>query len=230
MLLHYCSSLKEVRTGTQPGQEPRGRSWFGGHRKSWLTDLFLMVYSAGFLTEPRNTSPGMATPTSGWALWHQSLIKKMSYSSFFNFSPLRFPLLRWQKVVPSGHNTSQRSGREGLFSCTHIFLNISFAKTLETPTLFSPSGLLFQEHGISKTAHWSIFNVFPSSLKCFQWSLKPVSGDSVYLFQLSCDWCDQLSFADEKLRLDKDDRVIHGHRYQEQQAGMTSVCISKTLR
>lgn len=41
-----------------------------------LTDLFLTACSA-FLTEPRTTSLEMAPPTMGWAIPHQSLIKKM---------------------------------------------------------------------------------------------------------------------------------------------------------
>ena len=40
----------------------------------------LLACSACFLIEPRTTSLGMAPPTMGWALPHQSLIKKMPYS------------------------------------------------------------------------------------------------------------------------------------------------------
>lgn len=54
-------------------QELRQRSW-----RMLLTDLLLMACSACSLVEP--TSPGMASPTMGWALSHWSLIQKMPYS------------------------------------------------------------------------------------------------------------------------------------------------------
>ena len=41
-----------------------------------LTDFLLMACSLCFLIEPKATSPGMAPPTMGWTLSHQSLIKK----------------------------------------------------------------------------------------------------------------------------------------------------------
>jgi hypothetical protein len=41
-----------------------------------LTALLLM---AGLLIEPRTTNPGIAPPTVGCDLPHQSLIKKMPY-------------------------------------------------------------------------------------------------------------------------------------------------------
>ena len=67
------SSLKEVRTGTQTGQE----SADGSHGGVLLIGFLSMACSACFLTEPRTTSPGMAPQTIGWALPTQSLIKKM---------------------------------------------------------------------------------------------------------------------------------------------------------
>jgi hypothetical protein len=45
-----------------------------------LTGLLLVACSACFLIEPRTTSPGMAPPTMGWALPHQTLIMKMPTS------------------------------------------------------------------------------------------------------------------------------------------------------
>lgn len=42
-----------------------------------LTGLLLVACSACFLIEPRSTSPGMALPTIGRTLPHQSQIKKM---------------------------------------------------------------------------------------------------------------------------------------------------------
>jgi hypothetical protein len=58
-----------------------------------LTGLLLTVCSACFLIKPRTTSPGMAPPTIGWALPHQSPIKKIPYSwvlwgHFLNRGPL----------------------------------------------------------------------------------------------------------------------------------------------
>lgn len=38
-LLHYYSSLKEIRTETQTGQEPKGRNWYRDHGGMWFTDL-----------------------------------------------------------------------------------------------------------------------------------------------------------------------------------------------
>jgi len=79
-ILQCCnSSLKEVRTGTQAGQEPGDRSRCRGHGGVLLTGWLLMAWSGFTLTEPRTTSPGVAPPTMGWALPQQSLMKKMPY-------------------------------------------------------------------------------------------------------------------------------------------------------
>jgi hypothetical protein len=65
-LPYHCSSSKEVKTGTQTGQEP-GTGADAEARKD----------AAG----PRTISLGMAPPTmAGWPLPHQSLILKMHYS------------------------------------------------------------------------------------------------------------------------------------------------------
>ena len=71
-----CSSSKEGRGGTQTGQKPGGRSWCRGHGGVLLTGLLLMACSAFLLIELRTTSPDMASSIVGWALPHQSLIKK----------------------------------------------------------------------------------------------------------------------------------------------------------
>jgi hypothetical protein len=63
--------LKEVKTGTQTGQEPEGRSWCRGHERVLLTGLLHMAC----LT----TSPVMGPPTIGWVLFHQLLNEKMPY-------------------------------------------------------------------------------------------------------------------------------------------------------
>jgi hypothetical protein len=62
-LSHHCLSLKEVRTGTQTGKEPGGRSWYRGHGGVLLTVLLLLGYSACCFIEPRTTSLGMAPLT-----------------------------------------------------------------------------------------------------------------------------------------------------------------------
>ena len=69
MLPHHYPSSKKVRTGTQTGQEPGGRSWCRGHEGVLLTGFLIMACSA-FLMESRTKSPGMGLP-------YQSLIKKM---------------------------------------------------------------------------------------------------------------------------------------------------------
>ena len=74
---HDNPSPRKSRTGTQTGQEPRGRSWCRSREGVLLTGLLLMACSACFLTEPRTTCPGMTPPTMDWALLHQSLIQKM---------------------------------------------------------------------------------------------------------------------------------------------------------
>jgi hypothetical protein len=79
-LPHWCSSPKEVRTGTHTGQELGGRSWGRGHGGMLLTGLLPLACSICFLIEPKTTRAGMAPPTMAWALPTWSLIEKMSYS------------------------------------------------------------------------------------------------------------------------------------------------------
>ena len=76
-LLYHSPSLKEVRTGTQAGQEPLGKSCGRGPGGELLTALLHMACSAWYIIEPRATSPGTAAPIMGWALPCQSLVKKM---------------------------------------------------------------------------------------------------------------------------------------------------------
>ena len=56
MFPHLCSSLWEVRTGTQTGQEPRRQELMQRPWRELSTDLLLMACSACFLTEPRTTA------------------------------------------------------------------------------------------------------------------------------------------------------------------------------
>ena len=73
LLGFHCLSLKKVRTGTWR-QELMQRPWSAAY---WLASpglLSLLSYRT------QDTSPGMAPPTTGWALPHRSVIKKTSYS------------------------------------------------------------------------------------------------------------------------------------------------------
>ena len=84
-----CSpTLKEIRAGTQAGQEPGGRSSCRGHG-GWCLLACSYCYSVCFLLEPRATRPEMEPPTLGWALRHQLLINKIS-CLMKAFSQLRF--------------------------------------------------------------------------------------------------------------------------------------------
>jgi hypothetical protein len=78
---HCCSSAKEVRIGTKPGQKPGGRSWYKARPWRGAAYCFASPGLFGLLfIKPSTTSPGMAPPTMGWALSFQSLIKKILYS------------------------------------------------------------------------------------------------------------------------------------------------------
>ena len=57
-LPHSCSSHKEVRTGTQAGQE-------AGADAEAMEGCSLVAYTACSLVEPKNTSPEMVSPTRG---------------------------------------------------------------------------------------------------------------------------------------------------------------------
>jgi hypothetical protein len=76
-----CSpSLKEVRTGTQTGQEPRGRTGAEDYEGASLTELLSL------LSYRTKDHPGMTPPTMYWALPLQSLIKRITYRS--TYSPI----------------------------------------------------------------------------------------------------------------------------------------------
>ena len=77
---HCCSPLKDIRTGTQTGQDPRSRSWYRGHGGILPTDLLPIACSVHLLIEPKTKSPRTAPLTMNWALLHWSLIDKMPYS------------------------------------------------------------------------------------------------------------------------------------------------------
>jgi hypothetical protein len=66
ILPHCCWSPKEVRAGTQAGQELGGRSWCRGHGGMFLTGLLLLTCSACFLIEPKAIAQGWRHPQ--WTL------------------------------------------------------------------------------------------------------------------------------------------------------------------
>jgi hypothetical protein len=68
-VIYKISSSKTVRAETQTGQEPGDCGWCRSHGEVLLTSLLPTVCCACFFIEPRTTM--------GWALPHQSLIKKM---------------------------------------------------------------------------------------------------------------------------------------------------------
>ena len=74
ILPHCCSSPKEVRTGTQAGQEAGADA--EDMEGCYLLDCFPLACSACFLIEPKITSPEMVPLTMG----PPRLIEKMPYS------------------------------------------------------------------------------------------------------------------------------------------------------
>jgi hypothetical protein len=82
-LSYHCLSSKEVRIGTQTGQEPGGRSRCKDHGGEWVSAAYSpvsAVCSTFFPIELRTTSPGMGPASMDCSLLQQSLTKKMPYS------------------------------------------------------------------------------------------------------------------------------------------------------
>jgi hypothetical protein len=77
------------KTETQNRQELRSRSYRG----MLLTGLFLMVFPACFLIEPRTTRSVESPHTKGWAFPHLSLIMK----KFYKFSA--YSLILWRHFL-----------------------------------------------------------------------------------------------------------------------------------
>jgi hypothetical protein len=98
-LAHTSTSLF-ITEGHQDRNSHRAGIWRQElMQRSWrvlLTGLLPMACSGCVFTEPRTTSPGVAPPTMGSALPHQSLIKKMLQSQILlaAFSQLRFTPFR----------------------------------------------------------------------------------------------------------------------------------------
>ena len=75
--LYFCTIVHHCR---KSGQElKQGRNLEAGADPEAMEGCCLLACSACFLIEPRTTRPGMAPPTMGRALPHQSLIKEISH-------------------------------------------------------------------------------------------------------------------------------------------------------
>lgn len=105
------------RTGTWR-QELVQKSWRGA--SYWLAP---MTCSAYLLIEPKTTSPGLALPTTGRAIPHCSLVKKMPYNwtSWRNF-------LSWGSFLSSDSNLCEDDTQNQLVHtvfwtlCLHLTL------------------------------------------------------------------------------------------------------------
>jgi hypothetical protein len=91
--------------GQKLKQDRKGRSWCRGHGEMLLTSLLLMACSAHSLIEPRTTSPRMAPSTIGWALLHESLIKKIPYN--WVLWGLFFLSLNWDSLLSDDSSLCQ---------------------------------------------------------------------------------------------------------------------------
>ena len=65
--------------GNKDRRSKQDRNLEAGADAEAMEGYCLLAFSACFLTETRATSPGMVSPTMGWALLYQSLIKNMPY-------------------------------------------------------------------------------------------------------------------------------------------------------
>lgn len=74
----WLHSITERSQARNSKQKPEVRDLSRGHEGSLLTDLLLLIFSACFLIYCKTTCVGVALPTVGQALLHQSFIKKMS--------------------------------------------------------------------------------------------------------------------------------------------------------
>jgi hypothetical protein len=74
------SSLKEVGTGIQTDRNLEAGASEETLEGCCLLAFFIITCLVCFLIDPRATSPGVAPPTIGWVLPHQSLRKKVPYN------------------------------------------------------------------------------------------------------------------------------------------------------
>jgi hypothetical protein len=122
---HCCSSPKEVRTGTQAGQEA-GRSWCRGHGGMLLTGLLPLACSACSIIEPRLPAQRWHHPQGAFPPW--SLIEKMPHSwiSWRHFLTWSSFLCDNSSCVKLTHKTSQCAITKSLSYWSLIkYINIS---------------------------------------------------------------------------------------------------------
>ena len=93
----HSPSLREVRTGTQPGQDPEV-----GADAEAMEGCCLLAYSSCFPIEPRTTSPGWYQIDG--SLPHQSLIKKIPYMPVYS---LRRHFLSWVSLLSDDSSLCQ---------------------------------------------------------------------------------------------------------------------------
>lgn len=72
----HCPARREIRAGTQAGQEPGGSNRCRGHEGVLLTSLLPMAYSACSRIHPRTLCPSVVSPTAGWILHINHSLKK----------------------------------------------------------------------------------------------------------------------------------------------------------
>jgi hypothetical protein len=75
-LPYHHSLSKEVKTGTQTGQELDGSSLFRGHGGMLLTRLLFMTFSSCLLIEPRTSNP-VISQSAGFS--HININKKLPH-------------------------------------------------------------------------------------------------------------------------------------------------------
>lgn len=94
----HCPARREIRAGTQAGQEPGGSNRCRGHGGVLLTGLLPMAYSACSRIHPRTLCPRVVSPpTAGCTLHINHSLKKcptthLEAKLIEAFSPLKFPL------------------------------------------------------------------------------------------------------------------------------------------
>jgi len=88
-LPYHCSSMKEIRTGTQTGQESGGRSWYRSHGGVLLTCLLLWFIQPALLQNQHQQSRCCPThsglgPPHGSLLGKKALLTAPVYGGIFS--------------------------------------------------------------------------------------------------------------------------------------------------